>query len=334
MSSWLRYIMMGLLTLTLSVSLMAQQQTVPPQKGNAAAPAASAAPAEDPAELSAEEKALKLEIESRLSQFSDDFQQLQMVGSMSLDPDAKLGINKNFVSVLEGRMNTYNQRYNSLDVMWTTYTQAQQMDIANDEEWTTYTQAQQMDIANDEDLMTMVANIEAKKQSVKDTLDAKTEMVKAISDFVEADQFIMSQVNVYKKLYKRAFKLSLLKKLAPQLEKAKAREQLVFEKLQASYNSAKAATELVPSLQPRMNVLDEQFVVMKSVSEKVQALEYKPLFQRVKDYIMGLAAVAIILLFVSMMLTKYKAYKDKVANLKKVNEMMNKQGKDNQYPMI
>ena len=305
--------MMGLLTLTLSVSLMAQQQAVPPQKGNAAA----TTPEENPAELSAAEQALILEIKSRLSQFSDDFQQLQMAGSMSLDPDTKLDVNKNFVSVLEGRIKTYNQRYNSLDVMWTTYTQAQQMDIANDE-----------------DLMTMVANIEAKKQSVKDTLDAKTEMVKAISDFVEADQFIMSQVNVYKKLYKRAFKLSLLKKLAPQLEKAKAREQLVFEKLQASYNSAKAATELVPSLQPRMNVLDEQFVVMKSVSEKVQALEYKPLFQRVKDYIMGLAAVAIILLFVSMMLTKYKAYKDKVANLKKVNEIMNKQGKDTQYPMI
>ena len=313
MSSWLRYIMMGLLTLTLSVSLMAQQQAVPPQKGNAAA----TTPEENPAELSAAEQALILEIKSRLSQFSDDFQQLQMAENMSLDPDSKLDVNKNFVSVLEGRIKTYNQRYNSLDVMWTTYTQAQQMDIANDE-----------------DLMTMVANIEAKKQSVKDTLDAKTEMVKAISDFVEADQFIMSQVNVYKKLYKRAFKLSLLKKLAPQLEKAKAREQLVFEKLQASYNSAKAATELVPSLQPRMNVLDEQFVVMKSVSEKVQALEYKPLFQRVKDYIMGLAAVAIILLFVSMMITKYKAYKDKVANLKKVNEIMNKQGKDTQYPMI
>lgn len=313
MSSWLRYIMMGLLTLTLSVSLMAQQQAVPPQKGNAAA----TTPEENPAELSAAEQALILEIKSRLSQFSDDFQQLQMAENMSLDPDTKLDVNKNFVSVLEGRIKTYNQRYNSLDVMWTTYTQAQQMDIANDE-----------------DLMTMVANIEAKKQSVKDTLDAKTEMVKAISDFVEADLFIMSQVNVYKKLYKRAFKLSLLKKLAPQLEKAKAREQLVFEKLQASYNSAKAATELVPSLQPRMNVLDEQFVVMKSVSEKVQALEYKPLFQRVKDYIMGLAAVAIILLFISMMITKYKAYKDKVANLKKVNEMMNKQGKDNQYPMI
>ena len=315
MSSWLRYIVMGLLTLTLSVSLMAQEQAVPLKNGNAAA----AAPAEtgETEMSSAEMEALKLEIEARLSQFSDDFLQLQLVGSMSLAPDAKLGVNKNFVSVLEGRMNTYNQRYNSLDVMWTTYTQAQQMDIANDDE-----------------LMTMVANIEALKQSVKDTLDARAGMVKAISDFVNADQFIMSQVAVYKKLYKRAFKLSLLKKLAPQLEKAKAREQLVFEKLQASYDSAKAAAELVPSLQPRMNVLDEQFVVMKSVSDKVQALEYKPLFQRVKDYIMGLAAVSIILLFFSMMIAKYKAYKGKVANMKKMNEMINKQGKGTQYPMI
>ena len=313
MSNWLRYIVMGLLTLTLSISLMAQEQAVPLKNENTAA----AAPAETPEEQSAEEQALKLEIEARLSQFSDDFLQLQLVGSMALTPDAKLGINKNFVSVLEGRMNTYNQRYNSLDVMWTTYTQAQQMDIANDD-----------------DLMTMVANIEALKQSVKDTLDAKAEMVKAISDFAAADQFIISQVAVYKKLYKRAFKLSLLKKLAPQLEKAKAREQLVFEKLQASYDSAKAAAELVPSLQPRMKVLEEQFVVMKSVSEKVQALEYKPLFQRVKDYIMGLAAVSIILLFFSMMIAKYKAYKGKLANMKKLTEMMNKQGKDTQYPMI
>ena len=83
-----------------------------------------------------------------------------------------------------------------------------------------------------------------------------------------------------------------------------------------------------------MKVLEEQFVVMKSVSEKVQALEYKPLFQRVKDYIMGLAAVSIILLFISMMISKYKAYKSKLDNLKKMNEMMNKQGKGTQYPTI
>lgn len=312
MSNWLQYIVMALLAVTLSGPLMAQEHAVPLKEGEAA----PAAPTETK-ELSPEQQELKLEIESRLSQFSDDFTQLQLVGSLSLTPDAKLGITKNFVDILDQRMTNYNQRYNSLDVMWTTYTQAQQMDIANDEE-----------------LMTMVAKIEALKKDVKDTLDAKTEMVKAISNFADADQFIISQVAVYKKLYKRAFKLSLLKKLAPQLEKAKARELLIFEKLQASYDAAKAAAELVPSLQPRMRVLDEQFVVMKSVSEKVQALEYKPLIQRVKDYLLGLAAVAIILLFVSMMIARYKAYKDKLASLKKVNEMMNKQGKDTQYPMI
>ena len=90
--------MMGLLTLTLSVSLMAQEQAVPLKNGNAAA----AAPAESPEQLSAEEQALKLEIESRLSQFSDDFQQLQMVGSMSLVPDAKMGITKNYAGPADG----------------------------------------------------------------------------------------------------------------------------------------------------------------------------------------------------------------------------------------
>ena len=283
--------MVALLGLTLSGSLMAQEHAVPlkqdaEEKGEAEAP-------------SPEEQALKLEIESRLSQFSDDFTQLQMVGSISLAPDAKLGLT------------------NSLDVMWNTYTQAQQMDIANDE-----------------DLMTMVANIEALKQSVKDTLDARDAMVKAVSDFASADQFIISQVAIYKKLYQRAYKLSLVKNLAPQLEKAKARETLIFEKLQASYDAAKASAELVPTLQPRMNVLDEQFVVMKSVSEKVQALEYKPIFQRIKDYVMGLAAVSIILLFFTMMVARYKAYKDKLANMKKMKEMMNNQGKDSKYPMI
>ena len=83
-----------------------------------------------------------------------------------------------------------------------------------------------------------------------------------------------------------------------------------------------------------MDLLDEQFVVMKSVSEKVQALEYKPIIQRVKDYLIGLAAVAIILLFLSMLRNKYKAYKDKLASVKKMEEMMKKQGKGTQYPTI
>jgi hypothetical protein len=267
--------------------------------------------------LSPEQQALRLEIEARLAQFSDDFSQLQSVGTITLASDSKMGIGKDFVIMLMQRMDSFNQRFKNLEVMWTTYTQAQQMDIANDEE-----------------LMTMVANIETLKQTVKDTLDSRTNMVKAISDFAAADQYIFSQVPVYKKLYKRAYQLSLIQKLAPQLEKAKAREQLVFGKLQTSHDAAMAAAELVPILKPRMSVIDEQFVVMKSVSEKVQALEYKPLIQRVKDYLIGLAAVAIILLFFNMVVSKYKTYKQKLASMKKMNEMIKIQGKDTQYPTI
>lgn len=308
MSRKLQYIVLALLAFTLSAPLMAQEQPVPTNQGDKT---------EQKEVLSAEQQALKLDIESRLAQFADELLQLQVVGSFTLDPDVKLGITKDYVDVLKKRMKTFDQRFNNLDVMWTTYTQAQQMDIANDE-----------------DLMKKVADIEQQKQTVRDSLDARDDMVKAVENFANADKFIMSQVGVYKKLYKRAFQLSLVKKLAPQLEKVKARESLIFEKLQTSYDAAKAATELVPSLQPRMDVLDEQFVVMKSVSEKVQALEYKPIIQRVKDYLMGLAAVAIILLFLSMMRTKYKAYKDKMASLKKMDEMMKKQGKGTQYPTI
>ena len=182
--------------------------------------------------------------------------------------------------------------------------------------------------------MTEMASIEELKQAVKDTLDSKTEAVESVGKFASADKFILSQVNVYKSLYKKAYQLSLVQKLAPQLEKVKAKEQVLFADLQNNYNEAKAASDLVPSLKPRMELLDKQFVVMKSVSEKVQALEYKPLFQRVKDYVLGLAAVAIIMMFFNGMLAKFNAYKQKVASMKKYNEMLNNNGQAKQYPTI
>lgn len=308
MNKRLQYIVLAFWVFMLSGPLMAQEQSVPPKQGDNT---------ENVEDLSAEQQELKLEIEARLSQFSDEFSQLKVVGSFILSPDSRFEITKSYVDVLKQRMKNYDQRYNSLDVMWTTYTQAQQMDIANNE-----------------DLMKMVADIEQLKQTVKDTLDIRSGMVKAVEDFANADQLIMSQVPVYKKLYKRAFQLSLVQKLTPQLEKLKARESLIFEKLQAGYEAAKSASEQVPSLQPRMNVIDEQFVVIKSVSEKIQTLEYKPIIQRVKDYLLGLAAVAVILLFISMLRNKYKAYKDKLANMKKLDELMKKQGKGTQYPTI
>jgi hypothetical protein len=262
-------------------------------------------------------EALQLEIAARFSQFSDELNQLLAVGKVNLSVDSEMGISKSVVSAMEQRMQSLNQTYNQIDVKWNTYYQAQQMDIANSE-----------------DLMNMVAKIEELKQTVKDTLDSKTQVVEAVANFAAADRFIISQVNVYKNLYSKAYKLSLVQQLGPKLEKVKAKEQIIFTELQTNYNQAKSACELVPSLSKRMEVLDEQYVIMKSVSEKVQALEYKPFIQRVKDYVLGLACVAVILLFLNGMMAKYKSYREKVASVKKYNEMLKNNGKETTYPTI
>jgi len=267
--------------------------------------------------LSPEAEALQLEIAARIAQFSDELNQLLVVGKINLTMDSEMGISKSVISAMEQRMQSLNQTYNQIDVKWNTYYQAQQMDIANSE-----------------DLMNMVAKIEELKQTVKDTLDVKTQVVEAVAGFAAADEFIISQVGVYKNLYSKAYKLSLVKQFAPKLEKVKAKEQILFTELQTNYNQAKSACELVPSLSKRMEILDEQYVVMKSVSEKVQALEFKPFIQRIKDYVLGLACVAVILLFLNGIMTKFKAYRDKAANMKKYSEMMKNNGKETSYPTI
>lgn len=261
--------------------------------------------------------AIKAEIKARLTLFMDDLNQLYMVEQMKVSLDGDVDISSTLVGTLQDRINYLNQSYNSMDVKWNTYYQASQLDIAADEE-----------------LMEDVAKLEQLKQTVKDTLDLRTQQVDAIAKFASADKFIISQINVYKKLYSKAYKLSLLKKFAPMLEKVKAKEQVIFTELQTNYEQAKASSEIVPSLKNRMETLDEQYIIMKSVSEKVQALAFKPWMQRVKDYVMGLAAVAIILMFVNGLWSKFKAYKDKAANLKKYNDIMKNNGRDSTYPTI
>lgn len=296
MRNTLRYIQLTLWALLLAVVVRAQ---------------------DTPAMSSLDSLAIKSEIKARLTLFMDDLNQLYMVEQMKISLNDNVAISPTLVVTFQDRINYLNQSYNSLDVKWNTYYQASQLDIAADEE-----------------LMEEVAKLEQLKQSVKDTLDLRTQQVDAIAKFASADKFIISHVDVYKKLYTKAYKLSLLKKFGPMLEKVKAKEQVVFGELQTNFEQAKAASELVPTLNRRMETLDEQYVIMKSVSEKVQALEYKPWMQRIKDYVMGLAAVAIILMFVNGIWSKFKAYKDKAANLKKYNDMLKNNGKDTTYPTI
>ncbi len=204
---------------------------------------------------------------------------------------------------------------------------------AFDIRWTAFTQNNQKDINDNEDLMEHVVEIQQIRQAAADTIAAKGLQCQALSDFAEAEALINHQDSTYRRLYSTAVKMSLIQKFTPQLEQLKAQEQLLFTKLQTSYEKAKAAVALIPILKPRMAALDEHFANIKTVSTQIQATVYQPFFQRIKDYLLGLACVAIIFMFFNMLLTKFQAAKKMRDNLKKYQELMNKNGMGD-YPTI
>ena len=75
------------------------------------------------------------------------------------------------------------------------------------------------------------------------------------------------------------------------------------------------------------------FAVLKNKSDTIQKMTYKPLIQRIKDYLLGLAAVAVLLMFISMMKARIKAAKEARKNLKKIKDAMTMSGQED-YPTI
>ena len=126
----------------------------------------------------------------------------------------------------------------------------------------------------------------------------------------KAETFIWRQDKIYRKLYKQAVQFSLSPKLAAKLEKVKAEEQAVFADIETNYSQAKTAVESFPGLNLRMEAIDNKYFQLQSVSAKIQTMEYKPFIQRIKDYLIGLAAVAILLMFFNLLNAKIKTQED------------------------
>lgn len=260
---------------------------------------------------------LHAEIESRMMEYADNLTQLATVCDMQILFSDATPLTSSYVQVLNEKIEKLNSNYHSIDIRWNTFTQAMQIEIADNEE-----------------LMTLMAKVQQMKQTVADTIASKKQKCDALADFIKAEQLILSIDTTYHTLYKKAFKLSLLEKLGPQLEKIKAKEQTQFAQIQECYAKAQKANELVPVLSKRMEVIDDHYSNIQILSKKIQELEYKPLIQRIKDYLIGLACVAVLLLFINLAVSKYKAFKTARAQMKKYNEMMHKNGGSTDYPSI
>ena len=193
--------------------------------------------------------------------------------------------------------------------------------------WNTYYQSYLGFIADHEDLMESVSEYEALRDKIQISLDELKAKMAALEDFKKAEHFLKSQDSLYLDIYKKAQSLSATSKLAGKLEALKGREQLIFAEIQEKFDAASAATELLPSLSSRMEALNNEYVTLKCLSEKIQEAAYKPLMQRVKDYLLSFAAVALLLMFASMVQSKLKAAKQLKENAKKMLDKLNN-GKD------
>ena len=166
---------------------------------------------------------------------------------------------------------------------------------------------------------------------VADTLASRKTQFDQLSAFAKAENIIWGQDKIYQRLYKEATQYSMAPQLAAKLEKVKAEEQAKFADISKYYAQAKEAAETFPGLALRMKAIDDKYFQLQTVSAKIQEMAYKPFIQRVKDYLLGLAAVAMLLMFLNMAKSKLKAVKAAKEQAKKMKEMMD--GEHN-YPTI
>jgi len=136
----------------------------------------------------------------------------------------------------------------------------------------------------------------------------------------DAQQYFAQKLPEFKELESKAFKLSLTKQTAKALEKVKAKEQVMSADVESHYQQACAAAGDDPEFAEQKQSIEEACVEIHNCAANIQQSEFKPLIQRIKDYLMGFACVAVLLMFVSMVKSKIKAAKQMRETLKKAKE--------------
>ena len=255
-----------------------------------------------------------VDIEERMLLFEEELNQLYALSRFQVNIDLEMPLTPSLLDAISTRLNSLSNAVSSFSVRWNTYSQAQQVYIADNDS-----------------LLGKVAQIQQMQQIVTDTLASRQLQYQQLSNFSKAEQFIWGQDKKYRKLYQDATKYSLSPKLASQLEKVKAEEANIFAEVQTYYNQAKEAAEAFPGLQVRMKGIEKKFIEIQSVSAKIQEMAYKPFIQRIKDYLIGLAAVAILMMFFNLLTQKLKSLKAAREQAKKLKETMMGQ---RDYPTI
>ena len=254
------------------------------------------------------------DINEHMQLFQEELIQLNALSKFRMDIDMEMPLTEPLLDVVSERLKALTSALNSFSTRWSTYSSAQQVYIADNDS-----------------LLNRVAVIQQMQQAVTDTLASRQQQRDNLVAFSTAEKFIWGQDKAYRALYKQAVTYSMSPKLAAKLEKVKAEEQTLTADVEKYYGQAKEAATAFPGLELRMKAMENKVFELQTVSAKIQEMAYKPLIQRIKDYLMGLACVAILLMGVNLLKSKLKVLKQTREQAKKMKEMMNGQ---HNYPTI
>lgn len=194
--------------------------------------------------------------------------------------------------------------------------------------WNVYSAAHEDVIASEESLMEVVVKFEESKQLLSDSIASQLHKLDSYDKFEQNEKFFFTQLEPYNELYNEAVEYSLIKQTASQLEKLKTKEGLTFSDITARYEESKTIAEEYPALKKRMEQLENNYIVIKELSEKIQAAEYKPFLTRIKDYLYSLAAVAMLLMFANMVQAKIQAFRQMRKSAQEYKELLKKNEED------
>lgn len=208
----------------------------------------------------------------------------------------------------------------------------QKLTEALDMKWNIWYQNSQALISQDESIVELVVAYQQTKESVMDSINSRKNFIQALDRLKFAERLMNGQDSVYKHFENESQLYSLSPKTAPQLENLKAKEQLLFTDIQKAFEEAKSAAGTSPSFVSRMTALEERFIAIKTKSEHIQAAQYVPFIQRIKDYIMSIAAVSIIIMFITFIIMRLQALKKARKAAEDMKKMLD--GQNQEYPSI
>lgn len=200
-----------------------------------------------------------------------------------------------------------------------------------DVRWQAYTQVEMMEITASPVLVDLLSQYKMAFVATSDSLANQQRRMDALRTFNQSAAYIMQSRTKYNDLSNKALEYSLVKQTEAQLANVKAQEAILMTQVDKHLQEAVEAASFSEEAKLKLPELQQQYVEIKVLSEKIQQAVYKPWLERVKDYVLTFAGIAIILIFINFIITKIKALKQARDLARKYKDMLSD---NDDYPTI